>query len=100
MPGSNGLTRFYNVKNHPRTTLLTMPDELGQAPVSSHIWERNNLWQLYSALTLDAENVAFICLWNMRPSDGRGGVSHMHDLALNHSINIHVINIFNSSEDS
>ena len=98
--GEQWVTRFYNVRNHPRTTLFTMPDELGQAPVSVYLWERNNLWQLYSALTLDAENVAFICLWNRQPSDGRGGVSHMHDLALNHSIDIHVLNIFNNYADA
>jgi tetratricopeptide (TPR) repeat protein len=98
--GEQWVTRFYNVKNYPRTTLFTMPDELGQAPVSVNLWERNNLWQLYSALTSDAENVAFICLWNMQPSDGAGGVSHMHDLALNHSIDIHVLNIFNNYADA
>lgn len=41
--------------------------------------ERNNLWQLSTALSLGAEKVRFICLWDGRSGDGPGGTKHMLD---------------------
>jgi tetratricopeptide (TPR) repeat protein len=71
--------RYYAVKQNQNTSLLVMPEELGPLPFKSNPYERNNLWQLYSALSWGAEKVNFICLWNRKGGDGPGGTEHMHD---------------------
>jgi tetratricopeptide (TPR) repeat protein len=77
--GDQWRERYYNVKKNPNTSLLIMPDELGPLPFKSNPYERNNLWQLYSALSWGAEKINFICLWNRKGGDGPGGTKHMHD---------------------
>jgi hypothetical protein len=77
--GDQWRERYYAVKQNPNTSLLVMPDELGPLPFNSNAYERNNLWQLYSALSWGAEKVNFICLWNRKGGDGPGGTKHMND---------------------
>ncbi len=77
--GNNWQDRFYQVKQNPNTALLIMSNELGQLPENTDPYERNNLWQLYSALSWGAEKVKFICLWDGKSGDGPGGTKHMHD---------------------
>ncbi len=83
--------RFYAVKEHERTRVLVMPDELGPAPQGSNPFARNNLWQLYTALSWGPESVRFICLWNRKGGDGPGGTQHMHDSVLQHSGRVYVL---------
>jgi hypothetical protein len=77
--GGNWRDRYYAVKNNKLTTLLVMPEELGPTPEKANPYERNNLWQLYTALSMGPEKVRFICLWDRKGGDGPGGTKHMHD---------------------
>ncbi|GJL72613.1 MAG: hypothetical protein NMNS01_18120 [Nitrosomonas sp.] len=77
--GNNWQERFYQVKQNPNTVLFIMPDELGPSPGNVSPYERNNLWQLYSALSWGAEKTHFICLWDGKSGDGPGGTKHMLD---------------------
>ncbi len=77
--GDKWRDRFYQVKDNPDTSLLIMPDELGNLAKNSNPYERNNLWQLYSALSWGIEKVHCICLWDGKGGDGLGGTRHMHN---------------------
>jgi len=83
--------RFYHVKSHENTTLLIMPEELGQAPERINSYDRNNVWQLYTALAWKPENVRFIALWNRKEGDGSGGTKHMHDEVKKHSGQVYIL---------
>jgi hypothetical protein len=71
--------RYKAVKNNKRTKLFVMPKVLGPTPGNANPYERNNLWQLYTALSMGPEKVRFICLWDGKGGDGPGGTKHMHD---------------------
>jgi hypothetical protein len=82
---------YYEVKNHPNTDLYIMPGELGPTPEKMNPYERNNLWQLHTAMSYGSEKVRFICLWNRKGGDGPGGTKHMHDTVLEHSGQVYVL---------
>jgi hypothetical protein len=84
--------RYYAVKNNKLTTLFVMPDELGSTPGNANPYERNNLWQLYTALSMGPEKVRFICLWDGKGGDGPGGTKHMHDSVKKRSGLVYVLN--------
>jgi tetratricopeptide (TPR) repeat protein len=75
---------FYKVKNNPKTKLYVMTDELGMTPKGIDAYARNNLWQLYTALSYTPERVRFICLWNRKEGDGPGGTKDMYDQISKH----------------
>ncbi len=81
--GEQWCKRYFEVKEkikkNPNNSLLIVPEELGPLPFNSNPYERNNLWQLYSALSWGAEKVHFLCLWNRQGGDGPGGTKHMYD---------------------
>jgi len=77
--GDKWRDRFYAVRNNPLTRLLVMPDELGPTPENVNPYERNNLWQLYTALARSPDKVNFLCLWDRKGGDGPGGTKHLHD---------------------
>jgi hypothetical protein len=77
--GGNWGDRYRAVKNNKLTTLFVMPEELGQTPENTNSYERNNLWQLHTALSVGPEKIRFICLWDGKGGDGPGGTKHMHD---------------------
>ena len=77
--GEQWRERYYAVKKNPLTRLLIMPDELGPLPKNANPYERNNVWQLDSALARGPERVNLICLWNGKGGDGPGGTKHMRD---------------------
>ena len=56
-----------------------MPDELGPAPRGVTVFERCNLWLLYTALPYGVDKVRFICLWDGKKGDGPGGTAHMYE---------------------
>ncbi len=89
--GDKWRDRFYRVKENPATTLFIMPDELGDLPKNSNPYERNNLWQLYSALSWGIEKVHCICLWDGKGGDGPGGTRHMHDSIKQRSGQVYVL---------
>jgi tetratricopeptide (TPR) repeat protein len=87
--------RFYKVKNNPNTKLYVMTNEIGAAPKSVDAYGRNNLWQLYTALSLRAETIPervhFICLWNRKGGDGPGGTKDMYEQISKHLGRAHVL---------
>jgi tetratricopeptide (TPR) repeat protein len=87
--------KFYKVKNNPNTKLYVMPDEIGAPPKGVDAYARDNLWQLYTALSLRPENaperVHFICLWNRKEGDGRGGTKDMYEQISKHLGHAHIL---------
>ena len=51
----NWRDRYYAVKNSRFTTVFVMPKELGPTPEGANPYERNNLWQLHTALSMGPE---------------------------------------------
>ena len=78
--GGNWRDRYYAVKKNKLTTLFVMPEELGPTPENENPYERCNLWQLHTALSMGSGKVHFICLWDGKGGDGPGGTKHMHDV--------------------
>ncbi len=72
-----------------------MTDELGPLPTLVNPYERNNLWQLYSAISWGAEKVHFICIWDGKGGDGPGGTKHMYDSVKQRSGKVYVIDTNN-----
>lgn len=89
--GDRWRDRFYNIKNSPNVSLFVMPNELGPLPKGANAYVRNNLWQLYTALSWGPENIRFICLWNKKGGDGPGGTRHMIDIVQKHSGQVYVL---------
>lgn len=89
--GEQWRERYYTVKKDPLTRLLIMPEELGPLPKNANPYERNNVWQLYSALARGPEKVNFICLWNRKGGDGPGGTKHMYEEVNNRSGLVYVL---------
>jgi tetratricopeptide (TPR) repeat protein len=89
--GDGWVERFHKVREHPQTRFLLMPEQLGPLPKGSNAFARNNLWQLYTALSWGPERVRFLCLWNRRGGDGPGGTQHMHDTVRKHSGRVFVL---------
>ncbi|MFN2309556.1 MAG: tetratricopeptide repeat-containing protein, partial [Gammaproteobacteria bacterium] len=73
--GPRWVERYDQIK--ARATLRVQPEELGPVPVGVDPYERNNLWQLYTALSLGPERVRFIGLWDGQSGEGAGGTQHM-----------------------
>ena len=53
-----------------------LPRWLHQKPEYS-IWQRSNLWTLYSTLALSNDDLTLIALWNGEIGDGPGGTNEM-----------------------
>jgi hypothetical protein len=45
------------------------------------IWQRNNLWMLFEALTAGARQLTVLALWNGQEGDGPGGTADMIQIA-------------------
>lgn len=89
--GPRWIERFDTLKAHPNTTLLVMPDELGPLPKGADPYERNNLWQLDTALSFGPERVRLIGLWDGKAGDGPGGTRHMVETVRKYSGRAHII---------
>ncbi len=89
--GGNWRDRYYAVKNNKFTTLFVMPEELGPTPENANPYERVNLWQLNTALSMGTEKVRFICLWDGKGGDGPGGTKHMVEEVKKHSGQAYII---------
>ncbi|MBS1808545.1 MAG: DUF4071 domain-containing protein [Acidobacteria bacterium] len=90
--GDDWRDRFYAVKDNEKTKLLKMPEQLGKFGDSVEPYELDNLWQLYTALAWGPERVQFICLWNGKGGDGKGGTEHMYKTVRNHRGKVHHLN--------
>ncbi len=89
--GGRWRDRFYAVTSHPNTVVYVMSRELGPPPQHTDPFERDNLWQLYSAISWGPEKVRFICLWDGGGGDGPGGTRHMYESVKNRSGRVYVI---------
>ena len=85
--------RFNRIKQHPNSTLLIAPNELGEKPEDVDPYERNNAWQLYTTIAWGAEKIQFICLWDGQSTGGPGGTKHMVETVEQRSGQIHIIDI-------
>jgi hypothetical protein len=89
--GDGWWDRYYAVTKNPLTKLLIMPEELAPLPKNANAFERNNKWQLYSALAWGPDKVHFICLWNGKGGDGPGGTKHMIDEVQKRSGRVYIL---------
>lgn len=80
--GNAWVDRFYALYEDADTTKEILADtkELPvwlQSKKGYSFWERNNLWLLYSALSLGGRNLTLFALWDGKGGDGPGGTKHM-----------------------
>lgn len=55
------------------------------------IWQRNNLWELSTALAQDARRLTLVALWDGQPGDGPGGTEHMIGIARKRGAEIQIL---------
>jgi tetratricopeptide (TPR) repeat protein len=89
--GDGWIERYFKVKSDPKTRVYVMPDELGPLPGGTNPYARNNLWQLYTALSWGPDKVRFICLWNRKGGDAMGGTEHMYETVQKYSGRVYVL---------
>lgn len=94
--GADWTERFYNLYHtldrHVLSQSMDLPNWL-QKKQGYTIWERNNLWMLYSSLVCGGSNTSLIAVWNGKGGDGPGGTQHMIDEAKSRGAEIDVIAI-------
>jgi hypothetical protein len=71
--------RYFAAKARLVDPPCTMPVELGPPPHDVDIWERGNLWLLYTALAHGPDKARCVCLWDGGGGDGPGGTRHMFE---------------------
>ena len=89
--GHGWVERYYNMKSNERTRLYVMSDELGPSPKNASPYARNNLWQLYTALTWGPDKVRFIFLWDRQGGNEPGSIEHAYRTAQKYLRRIYVI---------
>lgn len=70
-------SRYLAVKNHPLVRTWITPDNLGPLPDQCDPYARNNLRQLYTAVSYGPEKVLVLALWDGKEGDGPGGTADM-----------------------
>ena len=90
--GDQWQNRFHRVLEDKRTSIKLMPQEVGPSPTNANPYARNNLWQLYSALSYGAEKVHFMALWNGQAGDGPGGTEHMMSVVKRYAGKVYHLN--------
>ena len=72
--------RFHRVAGSGEVSVLAeraeLPPWLTDKP-GYGIWQRNNLWELCTALAQDARRLTIVALWDGERGDGPGGTEHM-----------------------
>ena len=89
--GDAWVDRYYAVRDNPLTTILVQPEELGPLPRGVDPYERNNQWQLYTALAQGPGRVHFIALWNGGGGSGPGGTQHMVETVRHHAGRVSIL---------
>lgn len=89
--GEHWVDRFHALKANALTSVRVQTDELGPPPDDVNPYERNNLWQLYTALALGADKIHFIGLWNGEGGAGPGGTRHMVDEVRKHAKRVFIL---------
>lgn len=71
--------RYLAVRAQLAEPLRSAPAELGAPPPGVDVWERGNLWLLYTALAHGFDRLRCVLLWNGGGGDGPGGTRHMRE---------------------
>ena len=90
--GEEWTKRYYRVKDHAKTTLFVMPEELNPGELDGNPYARNNMRMLYKALAFGADRMRFIALWDGKTSDGPGGTKDMIDTVQKHLGQVWILN--------
>ena len=77
--GEGWRLRYFALKRALQDAPRVMVDEVGPEPKGMSVFERGNLWLLYTALAHGQDKVHFICLWDGGGGDGPGGTAHMYN---------------------
>lgn len=89
--GPGWVDRYYAIRDHALTTVRIQTELLGPPPADRNPYERNNLWQLYTALAHGAEAVRFVALWDGAGGAAPGGTQHMVEQVRAHAGRVHII---------
>lgn len=77
--GEGWRQRYYDLKPRLGSPPRCLPDELGPPPQGVDVWERGNLWLLYTALACGFDKLRCLLLWDGGGGDGPGGTRHMKE---------------------
>jgi hypothetical protein len=87
--------RFHRVVDSGEVSVLAehdkMPAWLTDKP-GYDIWQRNNLWELSTALAQDAKRLTILALWDGQTGDGPGGTEHMVGIAKKRGADVRILN--------
>ena len=78
--GSEWIERYHQLCQRVPPRVLSESEQLPvwlRAKKDYSIWQRNNLWILFNALALNAENVTLLALWDGGKADGPGGTEDL-----------------------
>lgn len=89
--GESWVDRYYAVKENALAQIRIQPDDLGPLPKGINPYERNNLWQLYTALAFGPDKVRFLALWNGQGGKGPGGTQHMVETVRRHAGRVSIL---------
>ncbi len=90
--GEEWTKRYYRVKDHTKTTVFVMPEELAPGEFDGNPYARNNMRMLYKALAFGAHRMRFIALWDGKTRDGAGGTKDMIDTVQKHLGQVWILN--------
>ncbi len=82
--GEEWKKQYFRVRDHPKSELFTLTEELGAGEPGANQFARNNVRMLYNALALGTDRVRFIALWDGQEGDGPGGTKHMIETVKKH----------------
>ena len=82
--GEEWKKQYFRVKDHPKSELFILTEELGPGEPGVNQFARNNVRMLYNALALGTDRVRFIALWDGQEGDGPGGTKHMIETVKQH----------------
>jgi len=78
--GFNWVERFNRLLEEKQPEILSASGELPRwlhAKKGYSIWQRANMWMLYSAMAISGNKLILIALWNGESGDGPGGIEDM-----------------------
>jgi hypothetical protein len=82
--GPRWVERFKRLFDQKQPEILSDSGELPRwlrAKKDYSIWQRSNLWMLYTALAISHDNLTLLALWNGQAGDGPGGTEDMVERA-------------------
>ncbi len=82
--GEEWKKQYFRVRDHPKSELFTLTEDLGPGEPGANQFARNNVRMLYNALALGTDRVRFIALWDGLEGDGPGGTKHMIETVKQH----------------